>query len=93
MIEKRHWALQKCNNGITNRDLKQQLFLGNKKKLNKRNANETLRQTIMLEVVKLSAGSSAKIRKIRVRTFWRSRPPPKRKKRLLAAYEPATLEV
>jgi hypothetical protein len=41
--------------------MKQQLRLRNKKTLNKRNANEALRQTIMLEVVKLSAGSSVRI--------------------------------
>jgi hypothetical protein len=46
----------------------------------------------MLEVVKLAAGSSVGIRKISVRTLWKSRPPLKRKKRLLRAEEPETLE-
>jgi hypothetical protein len=45
----------------------------------------------MLEVVKLSAGSSVRIWKMNVMTLWRSRPPPKRKKRLLAAYKPPIL--
>jgi hypothetical protein len=46
---------------------------------------ETLRLALVLEVVKRTVDSSFRIRKMDVRTLWRSRPPPKRKKSLLAA--------
>jgi hypothetical protein len=44
--------------------------------------NEALRQTLRLEV-KLAAGYSVRIRKMSVKTLWRSWPTPKRKKRLI----------
>jgi hypothetical protein len=43
------------------------------------------RKTFRLEIVKRAAGSSVGLRKIRDWTSWRSRPPPKWKKSLLAA--------
>jgi hypothetical protein len=49
--------------------MKQQLRLGNKKTLNERNVNEALRQTIMLEVIKLSAGSSVMIMGVTIYEF------------------------
>jgi hypothetical protein len=76
MFWKRRWKQPKFNNGIRDRGLKQQLRLRRKG-----NVNEALKETIALEVVKLAASSSV------TKTLWRSRPPPKRKKRLLAAYE------
>jgi hypothetical protein len=41
-----------------------------------------VRQALVLEFVKIAAGSSVRIRKMSVKTLWISRPPPKRKKRL-----------
>jgi hypothetical protein len=42
-------------------------------------------QTHELEVVKRAVGISVRIRKMNIRTLWRSQTPPKRKKILLAA--------
>jgi hypothetical protein len=39
----------------------------------------------VLEIVKWTVGSSVRIKKMSVRTLWRNRPPPRWKKRLLAA--------
>jgi hypothetical protein len=50
----------------------------------KGNIKEALRQTTVLEV-NLAARSSVGIQKMSVKTLWRSRPPLKRKKKLLAA--------
>jgi hypothetical protein len=69
-----------CNNGIRSQGLKQQLHLGNNETF-----YEALEQTIELEIVKRTIAYSVRIRKTSVKTLWRSRPPPKRKKRLLAA--------
>jgi hypothetical protein len=46
---------------------------------------EALRKTLELEVVKLASETSVRIVKMSVKTLYRSWPPPKRKKRLLAA--------
>jgi hypothetical protein len=45
------------------------------------NVNETFRETLGLEIVKRTAGSSARIRKMSVRTLWKGRLSPKQKKR------------
>jgi hypothetical protein len=62
-LEKRHRAQQKCYNGIRNQGLKEQLRLGNKKMLNKRNVNKALRQTVVLKVMKLAVGSLSRFKK------------------------------
>jgi hypothetical protein len=49
-VEKRLWTQLKFSNGIRDRGLKQQLLLRSKG-----NVSETLRQTIVLEVIKLAA--------------------------------------
>jgi hypothetical protein len=82
-FEKRRRRQHKFNNGIIDRGLKQQLRLGGKGSV-----NETLRQTIVLKVIKLAAGSCIRIPKMSVKTLCRSRPPPKRKKRLPTAGVP-----
>jgi hypothetical protein len=76
-FEKRRRVQTKCKNDIRNRSLKQQQRLENKKRHNNRNVNKALRRTIGLEVVRLSVGSSSRIRKLSVKTLWRSRTPPK----------------
>jgi hypothetical protein len=75
--------MQQKFNSVGDQSLKQQLRLGSK-----RNVNEPLRQTIVLEVIKLTARSSVKVPKMSVKTLWRSWPPPKRKTRLLIAGVP-----
>jgi hypothetical protein len=65
--------------GIRGRGQKKQLGLGSKKIL-----YEVPGQILELEV-KLAAGASVGNSKMSVKTSWRSRPSPKRKKRLLAA--------
>jgi hypothetical protein len=75
-VEKRRREQQNCNAGIRYRGLTQQLRQGNKG-----NVNETLRGIVVLAVVKLAAGSSVGFPKMIVKTLWRSRPQPKRKKR------------
>jgi hypothetical protein len=82
-VDKRQWKGPECKNGIRNPGLKQQIRLGNKKTLNKRNVNKAPRQTIVLEAVKLAAGSSTWIRKMGVKASWRSQPQPKCKNRLM----------
>jgi hypothetical protein len=52
----------KCNNDIRNQGLKKQLCLGNKK-THKRYVNEALRETTVLEVAKLAAWFSVRIKK------------------------------
>jgi hypothetical protein len=49
-----------------------------------RTTSGTNRKTIELEVVKQATEMSTGLLKIRNRTLWRGRPPPKRKKNLLA---------
>jgi hypothetical protein len=68
-------------NGIRDWGIKWQLLLRGEKTI-----NEALRQTLKLEVVKLLVGLLSGFRKP-VTALWRSRAPPKRKKRLPAAYE------
>jgi hypothetical protein len=67
-------------NGIRIQGIKELLGLGSKG-----NINKTFRETLELENAKRIAGSSDRIRKMSVRTLWRGRPPPKRKKRPLTA--------
>jgi hypothetical protein len=81
MFRKGHWVQPKHNNGIRDQGLKQQLLRGNG------NVNEARRQTIVLEVVKLAAWISNRIRKMSVKTLWRNWPPPLLKKRLPIAEE------
>jgi hypothetical protein len=80
-------------NKIRYRSMKQQLLLGGNKKI-----NQALRQTAGLEVVRLTIGSSIRLRKTSDRALRMSRPLPKRKKRLPATYAgavgaPATSEI
>jgi hypothetical protein len=44
------------------------------------NVNETFRDTLELEITKRIAGTSIRLRKMRVRTLWRAQPPSKRKR-------------
>jgi hypothetical protein len=44
--------------------------------------NKKFRQTVELEIAKQTVGTSIRLRKMSVRTLWRGRTPPKRKKRL-----------
>jgi hypothetical protein len=66
-----------CNNGIRNRNLKEQLCLRSKEKL-----QDALGKSIGLETVKSTFRPLSRIRKMTINILWRSRPPPKRKKRL-----------
>jgi hypothetical protein len=70
----------KCNNGIREQGLRREQRLGRKEAF-----YESLGQIIGLEVVKRAVKSSIGLRKISVKTVWRSRPRSKKKKRLLAA--------
>jgi hypothetical protein len=71
---KRNRAQPEYNNGIRNRGIKQQLRPGSR----------TLNMT--LETAKQTVGTSIRLRKMNFRILWRGRPPPKRKKRPLAAW-------
>jgi hypothetical protein len=82
----RHWVQPKCDNGMRDWGLKQQLWLERT-----RNVNKALGETTELEVIMLAAMSSCKIWKMSVKTLWRSRPPTKWKKRLPRAGMSATL--
>jgi hypothetical protein len=62
----------KFNNGIRDRGWKNQLGLGTKETF-----YDALRKTLGLDAVKLAAGSSVRIRKMSVKTLWRSQPPSK----------------
>jgi hypothetical protein len=62
-------------NDIRNRDLRQQLCLESKGGF-----NETVRQTLGLEVMKWVVKSSITLWKMSDRTLWGSTPPPKQKK-------------
>jgi hypothetical protein len=44
------------------------------------NVNKIFRETLGLEIAKKIAGSSTRLRKMRVSTLWRAQPTPKRKK-------------
>jgi hypothetical protein len=83
-VKKRRRKGPECNNGIRNRGLKEQLRLGSNRAFNK-----TVRQIIGMEVAKRPDEFSIGLRKMSDWILWRSRPPPKRKKRLLAARVPA----
>jgi hypothetical protein len=83
MFEKRRQTQPKFDNGIRDRGRKEQLCLGCKGPV-----EEAVRQALVLEFVKLAAGSSVRIRKMSVNTLWRSWPPPKRKNQLPTAVEP-----
>jgi hypothetical protein len=61
--------------------MKQQLLLGGKRTLNK-----AFRQALVLEVLKLTAGSSIGLQKMSDSALWRSQHPPKRNKRPPMAY-------
>jgi hypothetical protein len=61
-----------------NRDVRKRLQLEGKG-----NVKETFRETIGLDAAERIAKSSMGIRKMSVMASWRSRPSPKRKKRLL----------
>jgi hypothetical protein len=75
---KKGWRTQlECNNSIGDRGLKEQLCLRRKKTL-----YEAIRQMPELEIAKLIVGSSVRLQRMSVWAQWRSRPPPKRKKRL-----------
>jgi hypothetical protein len=67
-------------NGIRDRGIKQQLFLGGQRTL-----NEALKQTLVLEVLKLAVGFSIRLRRTSDRAWRKSWSPPKRKKRLSAS--------
>jgi hypothetical protein len=67
--------------GIRYQGTKQQLLLESQ-----RTVNETVRQTLELEFVKLAARSSIRLWKAGDRALWQSQPPPKQKKRLLTSY-------
>jgi hypothetical protein len=79
-FEKRRRKGPKCKNGIKDRDARWQLRLRKE-----RTSNKTFRHTVELKVAKKIVGTSIKLRKMSVRTLLRSRPPPRRIKRLLAA--------
>jgi hypothetical protein len=79
-FENRRQARHKRNNGIRDRGLRRELCLGSKEIF-----YEALGQINRLEVVKRAVESSVRLRKMSVKILWRSQPPPKRKKRLLAA--------
>jgi hypothetical protein len=76
-FEKRRRTQLKCSDGVRDRDL---LCLGIKE-----NVNKALRQTIELEIIKQVVRSSFRIHKMSVKTLWRSRPRPNRKKGLATA--------
>jgi hypothetical protein len=63
--------------GIRDGDFKEQLHLGSE-----RISDRIFRKALVLEIVKGSVEPSLRIRKRNVRTLWRGRPSPKRKKRL-----------
>jgi hypothetical protein len=64
-------------NGIRDRDLKKELRLRKEG-----TSGRVFGKTIGLEIAKRIAASSVKIRKMNLRTLWRGRSHPKRKKRL-----------
>jgi hypothetical protein len=68
--------------GIRNEGSRQRLCLRSKTTLGR-----FFRKTIELEIVKRTVGSSVRLGKMNDRTLWKGRPPPKRKKSLLAALE------
>jgi hypothetical protein len=72
----RRGRFKTAGNGIRGRSRSKELRLGNKKTL-----YEALEQTLDSEVVKRAVGISIGLRKMSDWTSWRSRPPPKRKKR------------
>jgi hypothetical protein len=76
---KRQLMRQEGTNLTRNRDFEAQLWLGCE-----RTSSGSYRKTIGLEIVKRSVGVSSGWRKIRNWTLWKSRPPPKRKKKLVA---------
>jgi hypothetical protein len=93
MDEKRRWNGLECDtgirdrgtirkervtrNGITGQSRREQLQLESTG-----NVNGTFRETLVLEIAHKIAGSSISIRKMSLRSLWRGRPPPKRKKKL-----------
>jgi hypothetical protein len=70
----------RMHNGMRNRGLNEQLRLGRKRVFNR-----TVRRTLGLEVAKRAFEFSIGVQKMSVKAMWRSQPPPKRKKRILAA--------
>jgi hypothetical protein len=73
--DKRYWKGPECKNGIRNRGLKQQLYLGNMRAFNK-----IYRKTLGLEIMKRAIEISSRLQKVRDRTLKRGEPPPKWKK-------------
>jgi hypothetical protein len=69
-----------CNNGIRNQDFKEQLRLGSE-----RTSSGIYRKALVPGIVRRTVRSSVRMRIMSIRTLWRSRPPPKRKKSILAA--------
>jgi hypothetical protein len=72
MVEKRCWKGLEYNSGVRDRGMKQHLCLGSKEAF-----YEALGQTIGLEIVKLAARYSARIKKISVKASCRIRSQPK----------------
>jgi hypothetical protein len=76
-FRKRCRAQPECISGIRDRDLKEQLCLLRKE----RTFGRILRKTIELEIAKQTVKTSIRLWKMSDWTLWRSRPPPKQKKR------------
>jgi hypothetical protein len=71
-------------NGIRGRSIREELCLRSQKTF-----YETVGQTFKLEVMKRAVVISIRRMKTSVRTLWRGRPTPKRKKELQVEQEPA----
>jgi hypothetical protein len=96
-----------CNNGIRDRDVKEQLRLRKKRtdngirgrnrkrelRLGSVKTYETLGQTVELEVMKRAVGTSIRQRKMSVRTLWKGRPPPKRKNTHTSSFRGGAINV
>jgi hypothetical protein len=78
MLERRQLMHQEWSSGIKDQDLKEHLCLRKE-----RTSGRIFRQTIELEITKLTVGTSIGLWKMNVRTLCRDQPPPKRKKRPL----------
>jgi hypothetical protein len=74
----RRGARKAFGNERRDRGIKQQLLL-----VGKRTLKEVLKQTLVLEVVKLAVGFSVRLQEISDRALWKSWPPLKRKKNYL----------
>jgi hypothetical protein len=65
---------QECTNGIRNRDVSEQLRLGNEA-----TARGMYRKSTVLEISKRIARCTVGLQRMKDLTLWRGRPPPKRK--------------